>query len=301
MWNKRISPAFLFGVVLLSALLLIAPQSQAVSAEYWLGKGQAFYELKQYEKAIKAFSSAIDLDPNLAKAYAKRGDAYTYLGDYPLAIKDFNKAINLDPNESVYLIPLVHAYQQYTLTALNGEPALEDYNRLIELNPKDPIAYSVRGDAYTKLGQYNLAIEDYNKAIELNPNNSYAHIVGLEHDVDHDIHGRDKAYVKLGDKWPIEYYSKAIELNPKDAKAYFCRGRVYDEFYNLPKAVEDFSKAISLNPKYVEAFLSRAMVYFIMSLDDKKYSQLENEDYKSAARLGDKFSQGYLKGLGIQW
>jgi tetratricopeptide (TPR) repeat protein len=53
--------------------------------------------------------------------------------------------------------------------------AMEDYNKAIQLNPNDAVAYNNRGNAYHAQGQYDRAIEDYNKAIQLNPNYAQAY------------------------------------------------------------------------------------------------------------------------------
>ena len=48
--------------------------------------------------------------------------------------------------------------------------AIEECNRVIELNPNSTAAYNNRGVAYYNLKEYEKAIDDYNKAIELDPN-----------------------------------------------------------------------------------------------------------------------------------
>ena len=47
--------------------------------------------------------------------------------------------------------------------------AIADYDKAIELNPKDAKAYNNRGVAKRQLKQYKEAITDYDKAIKLNP------------------------------------------------------------------------------------------------------------------------------------
>jgi len=54
--------------------------------------------------------------------------------------------------------------------------AIQDYNKAIELNPKDALAYNGRGLAKEGLQDYRWAIQDYNKAIELNPNIAGAYL-----------------------------------------------------------------------------------------------------------------------------
>ena len=47
--------------------------------------------------------------------------------------------------------------------------AIADFDKAIELNPKDARAYYNRGVVKDELKQYKEAIADYDKAIELNP------------------------------------------------------------------------------------------------------------------------------------
>ncbi len=53
--------------------------------------------------------------------------------------------------------------------------AIVDYNKAIEINPKDADAYYNRGNAKDELGDYSGAIVDYNKAIEINPKDADAY------------------------------------------------------------------------------------------------------------------------------
>ena len=51
-----------------------------------------------FDKAIKDFSKAIELDPKNAYAYNNRGLYKYHIQDKAGAIEDYNKAIELDPN-----------------------------------------------------------------------------------------------------------------------------------------------------------------------------------------------------------
>ncbi len=49
--------------------------------------------MKDYQNAICSYDRAIEINPNLAKAYCKRGNAYGNLKDYQNAIRSYDKAI----------------------------------------------------------------------------------------------------------------------------------------------------------------------------------------------------------------
>ncbi|HRS02606.1 MAG TPA: tetratricopeptide repeat protein, partial [Bacteroidota bacterium] len=82
--------------------------------------------------------------------------------------------------------------------------AIEDFDIAIELNPKFDKAYSNRGLAKSRLGNYKGAIEDYTTAIGINPDFAIPY------------KNRGIAKEKLGDKAGAQQdYEKYNELNRK--------------------------------------------------------------------------------------
>ena len=51
---------------------------------------------------------------------------------------------------------------------------LPDYNKILELDPKDAMAYNNRGNAEAGLGNWEKAIADYRTAADLAPNFAFA-------------------------------------------------------------------------------------------------------------------------------
>lgn len=165
------------------------------------------------------------------------------------------------------------------------ENAIIYYNKAIELNPDDAIAYNNRGCAKVDLKDYTGAIEDYNKAIQLNPD-------------------KDKAYRNRGDAkyniqdytGAIEDYNKAIQLNPDYtiklnpwvARAYNKKGEIWLVLENYKIAIANFNQAIQLNPNYAEAYYNRGFAK--RELKDK-YGACA--DYSKAGELG--YSDAYNK------
>ncbi len=94
-------------------------------------RGNAYIELRQFQKAINDFNEAIRMKSDFVNAFYSRGVAYLNQGQNQLAINDFNEALRLKP----------------------------DYAN----------AYNIRGVAYLRLGQHQSAIKDFNVAIQLNP------------------------------------------------------------------------------------------------------------------------------------
>jgi len=60
-------------------------------------KGVTLAKSNEYEKAIKVYNHAIEIDPNCVDAYVAKGAAYANQEHYMLAIKNFEKALQIDP------------------------------------------------------------------------------------------------------------------------------------------------------------------------------------------------------------
>ena len=79
--------------------------------------------------------------------YKLRGHVKSKLGDYQGAIADYNKAIELDPKDATTY--KLRGHEKSKLGDYQGEIA--DYNKAIELDPKDAEAYKLRGLVKSKL------------------------------------------------------------------------------------------------------------------------------------------------------
>jgi tetratricopeptide (TPR) repeat protein len=88
----------------------------------------------------------------------------------------------------------------------NHELRIKGCTAIIQVNPKDAVAYHNRGEAYSLKGEVDRAISDYNKAIELSPTYAPAY------------NSRGRAYTSKGDYvHAVADVTKAGELAPKAA------------------------------------------------------------------------------------
>ena len=102
--------------------------------------------------------------------YRKRGDENIFKGKLDLALVDYNKAIELNPKDTTAYLNRGRAYS----SSKDFSRAVADYEKVIELNPKESMAYFNRGDSYEKMGDVQRAISDYQKAVELDASNEPA-------------------------------------------------------------------------------------------------------------------------------
>ncbi len=88
----------------------------------------------------------------------------------------------------------------------------------------------------------------------------------------------------------------AIKKNPSFLEAYYNRGVVLYFLKEYEEAIKDFNRVIEMDSRNAMAYASRGSVY-----EKTNYPDLALRDFRTAARLGDKDSQAYLKSRSIDW
>jgi tetratricopeptide (TPR) repeat protein len=198
-----------------------------------------------YDLAIQSYTLVISNNPT-SDNYQGRGVAYRMAGKLDEAMADFNKAIELDPkNADAY-----NSRGNLYLDKKDYKAAIADYTQAIKLQPNYAYAYDNRGDAYDDENDPRDAIVDYTKAIQLTPNSaSFYNDRGL-------AYFHNKNYDSA-----IADYTKAIELDPNYAAAFDNRGDANRDKGALDQAIADYSTAISINPSSPVYYFDRGFVY----------------------------------------
>jgi tetratricopeptide (TPR) repeat protein len=193
--------------------------------------------------------------------------------EFNKALEDSNKLIEMNPKSAF-------AYNNKGFLYYNRkkyDEAISVFTRAIELDPKYKLAYSNRGLCYCNKNEYDKAIEDCNKAIELDPEYKQAY----------NNRGLSYSGKKEFDK-AIADYNKAIELDPKYNVAYNNRANLNRKKKNYDKAMSDYNKAIELDPKYVRTYNDRGYAYYLK----KEYSKARL-DIDKAIELDPKYILAY--------
>ena len=206
-------------------------------------RGNAYANLKQYDRAFQDYDRAIELDPGFVWAYVSRGVAYIKLNQPIRAIQDMNRVIELEPGEARSYFARSVAYIKLKQYAR----AIQDYDKAIGLAPGDAMAYLMRGVAYFRLNQPIRAIQDYDKAIGLAPGFSESYRY------------RGTAYFRLRQPTKaLQDFDKAIELDPGNANYYNYRGVMYMAIQKISRGCADLKKACELGNCYgLESYIKK--------------------------------------------
>jgi len=192
-------------------------------------------------EAVDYIDNYIKENPNSYEGYLIRGELDSEAGLFKSALEDIEKVIQINPNEAI-------AYYDRGLLCVKSSgdinKALNDFNKAIELNANYVEAYVNRANMYLKLRELQKAINDCTKAIELSQNNFEAYF------------NRGLAYVNIGEfAKALDDYNKVIELAPENAEAYAKRGLLHSQLGNVQEAIRNYEKFLELDPNNKNATL----------------------------------------------
>lgn len=125
--------------------------------------GRIYRREGRYDKAVEAYTAAIDLSPEKAENYFNRGNIYVDLKEYDKAVEDYTKAIELNSEYFVAYNNRGYIYDKLR----EHQKALNDFTKAIDINPQGPNPYKHMGTLKYKCEEYDQALEYLNKAIDL--------------------------------------------------------------------------------------------------------------------------------------
>jgi serine/threonine protein kinase/Tfp pilus assembly protein PilF len=229
-WNKRSEEDLIRAKELFEQAIEIDPTYALAHA----GLADAYNMLasyyflppsEAYPKAREAALQALQLDENLAEAYASLAWVkYRYEGDWFGAETDYNWAIGLNPNYAT----AHHWYGSLLRDMGRFEEALSELERARELNPFSVSINTSIGYLYYFARQYDQAIAEGQKALQLDPDFHWAHdVVAL-------------AFLQRGEfQEALDSFQKAVSLSGSSvdykcqmAQAY-ARAGMTEEAQNL--------------------------------------------------------------------
>jgi TolB-like protein/Tfp pilus assembly protein PilF len=119
-----------------------------------------------FQLAQAAALRAVNLDPNLAEAYAALADVkYYYEWDFKGAEQAFTRAFELNPN-----LAMNHYHYAWYLAMIGRlDEGIVYHKRARELDPMTPLHTAWLGSLYVYRGDYDAAIAEAEQSLELDP------------------------------------------------------------------------------------------------------------------------------------
>jgi tetratricopeptide (TPR) repeat protein len=233
--------------------------------------GNALLNKRDNDKALEAFSTALDLDPDNVLALDGRGIVRGRKGQDDLAMADYNLAIQKRPTFG----PPYNNRGIIYLRQNALQSALDDFNMSIKYAPKFLLGWTNRARVRTLTKDYDGAIADFAEAEKIDPTSPQ---ISGNRCITYGLMGKfDQAFADC---------NGLIEKQPKNAFAIINRANVYMLKGDLDAALKDYNTAIQINPNNVRAHSGRGQLY-----ERKKDLAQARADYRAAAYSLTKFDE----------
>ena len=228
----------------------------------------------------------VSIQPMYVLTYYERPDAVRQNIYYVKELEELNdthvfaKKLLLTNSEAALLSDQIN----YHFSSIN------DFSRLIEINPSNPLAYFGRAVDFMLVQDFASALDDLNRAIMTSRNFTMAYFLravvrakqieyeissasaqNLDFQAQRKKEGNDftpMGFAALGNEnLKMEYemvlrdYEKVIEDSPRFIYAYYNRGNLRCSQQDYRGAIADYTRAIELRPDFGDAYYNRGLVY----------------------------------------
>jgi tetratricopeptide (TPR) repeat protein len=265
------------------------PELTTDAAIAWLHVGDV-------KKAQELARSVVAANPRNARAQNVLGRIDLYRADFPAAITDLQAAVALDDDfETSYFLGIAYLKAKRTADAqqwfqhlqekmgdsaalhvLIGraysishlpEPAVAEFRKAIELDPKYPRAHALLGYSILDLRfeeGYPQARIEFERELKFHPDdyNSLL-LLGISTVALRDYPAAEAALLH------------ASRLRPQESYAYLYLGETYTETKRLPQAIEVLEKYIRLVPDPQAAPRDVSRAYYLLGQDLRRLGRVE--------------------------
>lgn len=204
--------------------------TKAQKAEYLYHRGVAFYEVENFEKALKDFRKSCKYRPNHSGSWIWKAATCSRIEKWSDAILGLQQAIAVRPSAS-------GKYQK--LGKPVAERAIVHFGNQIQRGHTEPDSYRQRGLAYQFLCRDAEAIGDYTTALNMEPDDVATLI------------RRGQSFARSGDHASASAdFTHAIQKNESDSEARYCRAISRAAEGKMDEARSDVIKAIKTAPQH---------------------------------------------------
>ncbi|MCK4538689.1 MAG: tetratricopeptide repeat protein [Candidatus Krumholzibacteria bacterium] len=251
----------------------------------WSQLGTAYTNLKDYEKGIAAYETALELSAGDEGLISAIGYNYLHLENWPKAQEYFNMLLVKDENHYNANVNLAFIAQRQDRT----EEAISHYEKALISNPDDATTMGTLAGLYDKLGNKEKKFEYLARAIKAEPeNHAFKKQLGRAYFNDKDYANAAPIYEELVTIYPdnadfhqrLGYsYSqsnreseapaeleKAIELTGGDAFTYAILAKIYNDNKNYNKALTAAKNGLALKIGQQDAILYYQWGYALSKL-----------------------------------
>jgi tetratricopeptide (TPR) repeat protein len=230
---------------------------------------QIYAESGRLDEAIETVRSVLESQPENYDYYFNLGSLLSAKGKYDEALKVYGEL-----EEKFGLVEEIAMQRQMIYLELEKpEEALEEANKLIEINPEEIRYYGMKAEILDQIGRKEDARELYAEMLEIDPDNGLVLLALFEMAEENGERLKAEEYLSaafrstdLGIDVKVnillnlmsdpeesaEYLFKLsdelVAAHPDNAKAYAIQGDLYNNYNRREEARTKFQKAVSIDP-----------------------------------------------------
>ncbi len=252
-----------------TASRLIAGLAQAqkdAAFKKFIDQGVDLQSRKMYKEAEDAYKKALQVDPQNDAAWVNLGTLFQAEERFDDAVACYNQALKLNRNNKDAIQGIqtaTAAKQDKAVDALykqggdlfkagRYDEAIQAYQQVLRLNPKDPATHFDLGATYQAKGDFDSAIQEYRIAASLDPKEE-KYAKAIQNATDAKAKPIiDAAVKKHGAKdyaGAIDLYKQALTLQPKNADVWYNLASAQYAIQSYREAEQSYKRALEIDPK----------------------------------------------------
>jgi serine/threonine-protein kinase len=250
---------------------------------------------KWIDEAAANCKHAAELDDHLPSVYVTLGRIHSSTGQFDLAVQEFQRALDLNPRDADALVGMASTYEK----AGRIPDAEATFKKAVALRPDNWDGYNALGLFYDRQRRYSEAVTQIQKAIELTPDNAqaYSNLAAVYLDTD------DDKYVSNAE----DALKKSISLSPS-YWAYANLGVLYYGERRYAEAADMAEKALQLNGDDYRVWENLGAAYEWLGQMDKaaaaydreleileKTTEPQSQDSQAQSSLGNLYARKHLR------
>ncbi|CAL2093105.1 Tetratricopeptide repeat protein [Tenacibaculum sp. 190524A05c] len=243
----------------------------------WHQLGKQYFEVQDYENALRAFDYAVIIDESFIGGYLEKAKTLEQLGSYEEAIENYLVTLELDDPTAYAYVRIGQCYEKLE----SPGTAIEYYKKAVYEDPLLDKAWLLLTNLYFEAENYQKAVYYINKALQIDDSNimywrKYAEI-----------------NVKLNFfEETVNAFQKCIELGDIDIEIYIALADVLMYLGEFKDALQILIKAKKTYKEFAELEYRLFGLFMIDEKEDYAYMHLKNAlsiDFEGRSLIEDLF------------
>ncbi|MFY7671551.1 tetratricopeptide repeat protein [Tenacibaculum sp. MEBiC06402] len=227
----------------------------------WHQLGKQYFEVQDYENAIKAFDYAVIIDESFIGGYLEKAKSLEQLGFFEEAIENYLITLELDDPTAYAYVRIGECYEKLEAPGT----AIEYYKKAVYEDPLLDKAWLLLTDLYYEADNFHKALYYINKALQIDDTNimywrKYAN-----------INTKLNFYEET-----IKAFQMCIELGDIDIEVYIALADVLIYQGNFKEALEILISAKNIYKEFAELEYRLFGLFMIEDKEEYAYMHLKN-------------------------